>query len=153
MNYYYEMDEERDKFIKEKEERFGGSITFISFARLLGFSKPDCAKNLNGLMFIINDVVYFEDFKPRPSPLLMYSDKDFTKFEFNIALDQITSVTNIKESEALSCVKGTFKFTDIAALTGSFTKLFHKSVSMFITTNNREAVFFDISEIKRFPVG
>ncbi len=145
------MDEEREKFIKEKEERYGGSITFISFTRLLGYSKPDSPKNLNGLIYIINNIVYFEDFKPRPSPLMMYSDKEFTKYEFNIPLDQISSVINIKESEALSCVRGAISFTNISALTGSFYKLFHKSASMLIT-NNSYAIFLDMTDIKNFPI-
>mgnify|MGYP000082198941 CR=1 FL=1 len=50
-------------------------------------------------LYIINNNVYFEDFKPRPNPLMIYTQNtEFKKYEFDIAINQISSVKKIKES-------------------------------------------------------
>lgn len=151
MNYYQIMDEAREKFIKETEEKYNGKITYISFAKLLGFSIAGSHKNLNGLIYIINDIVYFEDFKPRPSPLMIYTDKEFTKYEFSIPLKDIKSFLYIKESEALSCVRGAIKYTDITPLVGKLKTHIFKGVSMLLTTK-QSGIFFDITDYKNFPI-
>ena len=52
------MDNVREEFIKDREERYNGKLSFISFAKYIGRSDENVIYNLSGLVYVINRVLY-----------------------------------------------------------------------------------------------
>ncbi|QEN06152.1 hypothetical protein EW093_16145 [Thiospirochaeta perfilievii] len=144
------MDDVREQFIKEREERYGGSISFISFAKYIGSSLGNKPENLSGLIYIIGQNIYFEDFQPSPSILLTNRDQTpYRKFEIAINLDDILEAVNVKELECKKSINGLTPSSEITGIKTWFEKLFFKSVVM-IRLKDKSSIFLDITNNKVF---
>ena len=139
----------KDKFIKTREERYNGNISNLTFAKYIGDSNSTKLSNLNGLIYIINETVYFEDFKPN-APLFSIGtpDTEYEKTEFNIPLSQIVRIDNIDEKDAIRSIKNGISYKKIPPVKGWLKKIFTSSVSMLEFENN--AKFFSITNLEDF---
>lgn len=135
---------EVEEFKKEREEKFGGQIRFMSYARYLGKSEEGQLVNVGGILFIINDIIHFEDFESQSSLLaLIGQKKKYSKTEFSLELKDITIVKEIREKSADNCIHGMVREDEMMNAPRGFFALFAKSVIQLML-NGYPSVFFDL---------
>ncbi len=95
-----------DEFWSELEEKHGGKVRFFTFTKFLGRSQSTM-DNLPGLLYIINNVLYFEDFeKDNMLARLVGRKKKFEKTEFSVSLDRLDKVRIVLRGQALNVIAG-----------------------------------------------
>ncbi|MGL1892092.1 MAG: hypothetical protein OCD02_10735 [Spirochaetaceae bacterium] len=136
------MDEERKKFIKEREERYDGKIIYSSFAKYVGNSKGNKQIGTSGLFYIINKILYFEDFAPAPSILTMNKKSNYSKLEFGVKAEELKSIREVREQDALNAIKNSGDEYILEEAPKGFWRFFSQSL-IEIKTNNRPTMYFD----------
>lgn len=123
------MDKAREKFIKDRESKHNGKIVFSTFAKFIGEGYSKKILNSNGILYIIGDFIYFEDFEPQKNILTMYNDKDnYEKFEFSILLSSIINIKEIRDKDAINSIMSSVSQKDIDAVPMGIRRFFIHSV-------------------------
>lgn len=141
------MNDEMD-FWKEREEEKGGKLQFSTFATFIGRG-GDKKVDLGGLLYIINNRVYFEDFEKDNLFLRILSKKrDFKKTEFSFDISTIRWVREVSAGEAANCVQGYVEAADTRAVSG-ISRFFSNPV-LQLSMDEGYSFFFDIMKKKEF---
>ncbi len=143
-----DVENEAKKFWEEKEAEKGGKVTFYTFATFLGRSSDRQVTN-GGLIYIIDDRIYFEDFEKENWLLKLVSRKQkYEKTEFSIKSGDISLTRIVSRNSALNCIAGYCESSETKELS-TFSKLFAKPVVQ-IMMKNGSSLFFDIMRASDF---
>jgi len=137
-----DVESEARKFWEEKEAEKGGKVTFYTFATFLGRSSDRQVTN-GGLVYIIDDKIFFEDFE-KDSWLvkLIARKKQYEKTEFIIKKGDISLSRIVTRNSALNCIAGFCESQETKELS-VFMKLFAKPVVQ-IMMKTGSSLFFDM---------
>jgi hypothetical protein len=142
------VENEAKKFWEEKEAERGGKVTFYTFATFLGRSSDRQLTN-GGLIYIIDDKIYFEDFEKENWLIkLVARKKNYEKTEFSIKVKEISLTRIVSRNSALNCIAGFCESLETKELS-AFSKLFAKPVVQ-IMMKNESSLFFDIMRANDF---
>lgn len=134
------------KFRRDKEALLGGKIRFLTYTKYMGKAASQKMVNRGGVLFVIDDTIYFEDFERTGGMVLLLNKKEeYSKTEFSIKLDKITIVKKIKEKDAKHCIQGTIEENEILpARTGIGSLFFQIVIQVFI--EGQSSIFLDFLE-------
>ncbi len=112
--------EEIQAFWKEREERFGGSIRYHSYATLIGEAGSGEVNGRGGLCYIIKETFHFEDFEKYSAMMALFNrkDKNYSKTEIALPLGQIQGLVKIPEKWGYTYVSEGLKDGPIPELKG-----------------------------------
>ena len=100
------VEEDAQQFWTEKEREKGGKVGFYTFATFLGRS-GDKPLSLGGLIYTIDETVYFEDFeKDSWFAKIISRRQKYEKTEFSFDIKDIEEVKIVSKNSALNCVSG-----------------------------------------------
>lgn len=137
------MENEREEFIKEREEKYQGIIDYLAFARLKGQSGTQTPLDLSGTIYIINNVFYFEDFEPQLSPLITWGKRPkFTRTEFSINGNDITEVAVITKKTSTDLIYAHIENINAPKLKKGV-KSFFSSTFLTIEDNKGDCFIFE----------
>lgn len=135
--------DESEQFKSEREEKFGGKIRYMTYATLIGEAGSGSKKSKGGILYIINDTLYFEDFERQNALMALMGQKEkYSKTEFSVDLQEISLIKEIREKNASDCVYGIVNENEILPTTRGLMSLFFKSVIQ-LKFNDRPSLFFD----------
>jgi len=99
-------EEDPEEFWQHTAEKRGGKIGFLTFATLLGRS-DDRPLDLPGLLYMVGDVVWFEDFE-RDNWLakIIGGRRKYEKTELSFGRGEVTSSRLVSRSSAARCIGG-----------------------------------------------
>ena len=101
-----EPDQTPEEFWSGREEQYGGKVRYFTFSHFLGNSQSGY-KELPGLLFVIDNNLYFEDFeKDSMFGRLMGRKKSYEKTEFSIPLDQLVKKQIVRKAHAIDVIEG-----------------------------------------------
>lgn len=141
-------DNDQMEFWKEREEEKGGELQFNTFATFIGRS-GDKKVELGGLLYIINNRAYFEDFEKDNIFLrLLTKKRTFKKTEFSFDIATIRGIREVSAGEASNCVQGLIEDKDTKPVTG-LSKFFSNPV-LQVSMEEGYSFFFDIMRRKEF---
>jgi hypothetical protein len=105
--------------------------------------------SLGGLLYIINERLYFEDFeKDNWFAKIISRKKNYEKTEFDLNIKDIVEIKTISKSSALNCIAGILKDEDTKPVSVVTKALFQSIVQLQI--KNSISYFFDIMRDKEF---
>ena len=133
-----------EQFKSEREKQFGGKIDYMTYTTLIGRASAGKVVHRGGLLYLINETLYFEDFEKTGGLMVLFNQKeDYTKTEFSIELSEISIVKEIKEKNAVSCVQGFVNEHEILPAKKGIFSLFSKVV-LQVLVGNQPSVFIDL---------
>ena len=141
---------ETQEFLESLEKEHGGLIRFKTYANFLGFSTPEKVEK-GGLLFIINDTVYFEDFERQPGLLDLVGLKNklvYQKFRKSCKKKEISPHFPVRTGSAKSVIRGSRSSTQLKK-TGIIVKSFVKTCYM-ITLSTGLSWFLEILDENEF---
>ncbi len=147
------MDEETKEFLEDLENKYGGKITWKTFATWYGCS--DSTYREHGVfIFKINNTLYFEDFEKKYAIFgiaLANNNKKKTKYvkmERQIPISEINKVSKVSQSQALNIIKN---YKDVSSLKelNIIDKIFRKTV-IAVGLKNGTYHFFEFLNIEEF---
>ena len=141
---------EADKFWKEREEAYGGSLEFQSYAVLLGESGSGKTNGRGGLCFVIGGRFYFEDFEKQNAMMALFGrkDKDYEKTEISFPLDSLKGLKKISEKWARQSVSEVLNEELIPELKGIFA-IFSRGFWL-VQLEDRPSLVMEIMDIEKF---
>ena len=132
-----------EKFKSDREEQFGGKIQFMTYTRYIGEADSSKLLNRGGILYIINDILHFEDFESSGGIMMLLNQKkEYTKTQFSIDLRNISIIKEIREKNAVDCINGYLNENDIMLAPKGFLGLFTKEV-LQVFVKNQPSLFFD----------
>jgi hypothetical protein len=140
-------EDEARAFWEEKEKEKGGKVRFYTFATYYGRSggRPS---SLGGLLYLVKDRLYFEDFEKESWLLKIMNRKStYEKTEFFINTPDITLSRVTSRGSALNCIEGFIEPENTKSVTG-IVQWFVKPV-LQISLKNGTAHFFEIMKMGR----
>ena len=139
---------EQDEFWEEREEKAGGKIQFQTFATFIGRS-GEKRLDLGGLVYIINNIIYFEDFEKESFFIKILGKKrKYSKTDLRFPLDTIQSVKEVSLGEGVNCINGFISEKETKNIS-PFMKLFSNPI-LQLSMEGGGACFFDIMKRKEF---
>ena len=142
------VEDEAKKFWEDIEKERGGKVTFFTFATFLGESRGKQV-TLGGLLYVVKDIVYFEDFeKENWFAKLLSRKQKWEKTEFSFSKKNIVEVRLVSKGAALNCVGGYIDEAETRPISKIFAALFQSVVQ--IRLKSRGSLFFDIMRNKDF---
>lgn len=143
-----EFTEEAKKFWAEKEKEKGGKLSFFTFATYLGMSSKR-SPSLGGLLYIIDNKIYFEDFEKDNWLIKIIGRKQkYEKTEFSINIKDISETKVISRNSAFNCMAGYIKGEETRALS-PFLMVLMKPI-LQISLKNKNSLFFEIMKLQDF---
>lgn len=135
--------DEKERFIKEREEKYNGEIRFMTYATLIGSAGSKKTADRGGILYAIGDILHFEDFEKHNALLAMMGRKeDYSKTEMSIGLDEITVAKEVRPKDANICIFGLADEEKISPSPGGIAGFFIKPVIQFLL-KDRPSLFFD----------
>jgi len=142
--------DQAETFKKEREEKFGGEIRYLSYARYIGKAGGEKVENRGGILFVIGDTIHFEDFENRNALLsLLGQKKDYAKAEFSLELGEITLARDVRERGANDCIAARISEESVPHGPSGLAALFMKPVLQLIREDS-PSLFFDLLDKKGF---
>lgn len=139
--------EESKKFWEEKEKEKGGKVHFFTFATFLGKTN-DKQVTLSGLLYIVDDRVYFEDFeKDNWFAKIVSKKKNYEKTEFSFNISDINETRIVSKGSALNCIAGNMNDEDTKSISNILKTLFQSAVQVRLKSYS---YFFDIMRDRDF---
>lgn len=136
------------EFWKEREEEKGGELQFNTFATFIGRG-GDKKVELGGLLYIINNRVYFEDFeKDNIFMKILTKKRSYKKTEFSFDIAAIRGVKEVSVGEATNCILGLIGNEETKQAAG-ISKFFSSPV-LQVLMEEGSSFFFDIMRRKEF---
>lgn len=144
-----EPDQTPEEFWAEIEEKHGGKVRFYTFTRFIGRSQAHMV-NLPGLLYIINDILHFEDFeKDSMLARLMNRKSKYEKTEFSIPLERIEEKQIVSRNQAMNCIAGTVAGENLRPV--SVLQKFFTTPVYQLLLDDGESVFFEqVMDQKQF---
>ncbi len=143
-----DVEQEAREFWVKKEQEKGGKVTFYTFATYMG-RRSDRSVTLGGLVYIIKNNIYFEDFEKENWILRIVQRKStYEKTEFSINMDEISETKITSRNSALNCIEGYIEPENTKTL-APLMKLLAKPVVQ-INLKNGSALFFEIMKAGEF---
>jgi hypothetical protein len=140
--------ESPDEFWQEREEQKGGKVAYRSFAVFIG-STDTGMSNLPGLVYIINGILYFEDFEKENFLFKIISrKKKWQKTEFSIVLSNVAEVKLVSKESAIACIGGNISTSETKTLS-KFRKMFAKA-AIQVHMQSGYSLFLEIMEQSGF---
>jgi hypothetical protein len=130
------MDDDTVEFLQSLERENGGPIQFKTYAVITGFRGYSPVPNqlpVSGLLYIINDRLYFEDFEKQPSVfgiVMPKKKKVYEKYKTSIGIRDITQVSTVSSSAARAASSGKIAVSDVQEVSGLKKLLFQTSVCL-----------------------
>ncbi len=139
------MDQETREFIEERENKIGGKMSYRTYCTWYNDSS-DNLRDRGVFIYIINNVVYYEDFENQPSffGILLKTSKrrkkQYKKFERSFSINDVDNVSTIKKSNALKnkCEKKANKIQQVFNQTVVCVKLKNKEILFFEPIDKKE---------------
>jgi len=148
IGFFMAEENEQMEFWKQREEEKGGELQFNTFATFIGRG-GDKKVELGGLLYIINNRVYFEDFEKDNIFLKILSKKKaFKKTEFSFDIATIRGIREVSAGEAANCIQGLIRDDETKKATG-LSKFFSNPVLQLVMEEGY-SFFFDIMRRKEF---
>ncbi|MCF7943314.1 MAG: hypothetical protein K9L21_02655 [Spirochaetia bacterium] len=126
------MDQDTQEFLQGLEKENGGPIIFKTYAILLQTEEiRGTARQSGGLLYLINDTLYFEDFEKQPSVfgLIMPRKKQtYEKLKTQLPISSIQDVFTVRASDARAAASDRKESTELKPVTGFKKKLFQTAV-------------------------
>jgi hypothetical protein len=139
------IQEEARKFWREKEAEKGGKVRFYTFATYFGRS-GDRSVSLGGLLYLVDDRLYFEDFEKESWLLkIMNRKSSYEKTEFVLNTSDISESRVTSRGSAFNCVEGFVDPGETKKLSGIVRWLVKPVLQ--ITMKNGSAHFFEIRKM------
>jgi len=143
-----DVEQEAREFWAKKEEEKGGRVKFYTFATYMG-RWSDRSVALGGLVYIVKNNIYFEDFEKENWILRVVQRKSkYEKTEFSIDIDDISETKITSRNSALNCIEGFVEPGNTKTL-APLMKLLAKPVVQ-INLKNGSALFFEIMKAGEF---
>ena len=143
-----DVEEEAREFWAKKEQEKGGKVEFYTFATYMG-RWSDRSVTLGGLIYIIKNSIYFEDFEKENWILRIVQRKSkYEKTEFSINIADISETKMTSRNSALNCIEGLIEPGSTKTL-APIMKLLAKPVVQ-INLKNGSALFFEIMKAGEF---
>lgn len=128
-------------FIAEREQRFGGEMTWRGFSVFYGDSDHNYREK-GGLLFRIGTVFHFEDFKVKKTflgiPVSTDDDSDYVRFESCFDAKDVEDVFFVTRRNALSFINGR---TDEVRKVSEYRKIISEVVTCVRLKDNRKFFF------------
>jgi len=133
---------EAAEFWKEKETAYGGELRYRSFARYLG-STAAGSRELSGLLFLVNDLLVFEDFEREAGMFGFLVKKKKTAYQktvLEMSAPEIREIRQIAQGTASARMAGA---PGPSKPLSGFMKFF--SVVVYeLNMNNGDSFYFEI---------
>jgi hypothetical protein len=151
-------EEDPDEFWQRTAAKRGGEVGFLTFATLLGRS-DDRPLDLPGLLYVVGDQVWFEDFE-RDNWLakIVGGRKKFEKTELSFGRGEIRSSQLVSRSSAVRCIAGALAVDKLHAVS-AWARVFSTPIVQ-VSLANGTTLFFDmirrtefISQVAAQPAG
>lgn len=135
-------EEDPEEFWQHTAEKRGGQVGFLTFATLMGRA-GDRPLDLPGLLYVVGDMVWFEDFE-RDNWLskIMGGRRKFEKTELSFGRSEIRSSRLVSRSSALRCIAGGLG-VDQARPVSTFSRIFSTPIVQ-VSLHNGTTLFFDM---------
>jgi len=147
-DFMKDVEQEAREFWAKKEEEKGGRVKFYTFATYMG-RWSDRSVALGGLVYIVKNNIYFEDFEKENWILRVVQRKSkYEKTEFSIDIDDISETKITSRNSALNCIEGFVEPGNTKTL-APLMKLLAKPVVQ-INLKNGSALFFEIMKAGEF---
>jgi hypothetical protein len=142
------VEDEAKKFWDEIEKQRGGKVKFYTFATFLGETGGRQVA-LGGLMYIIKDMIYFEDFERENWFAKIFARKQkWEKTELSFREKNIEEIRLVSKGTALNCIGGFIDEAETKPISKIFAALFQSVVQ--IRLKSQGSLFFDIMRKKEF---
>jgi hypothetical protein len=142
------VEDEAKNFWENIERQKGGKVTFFTFATFLGESGSRQV-SLGGLLYIVGDMVYFEDFEKENWIAKIFTRKQkWEKTEFSFRTGNLSEVRLVSKGTALNCIAGYLDEADTKPVSKVFAALFQPVIQ--IRLKGQGSLFFDIMRKKEF---
>ena len=131
------MDQETKDFLNSLEQENGGQIIFKSYAVLIGFSDGKSI-DLGGLLYVINNTLYFEDFEKQSGPFSLITSKKkkiYKKYKTSISIDSIEDLYSVKMNTAKAVTHKRLSQDQLKPLKGVQKKIFQTAVFLARSKN------------------
>ncbi len=136
------------EFWNQKEREKGGTVGFYTFATFLGRSN-DKTVSLGGLIYTIDDTIYFEDFEKDNWLSKFFARKrTYEKTEFNFPIKDIVELKIVSKNSAYNCASGYLEDTNTKPFSKIMSILFQSAVQIRLKRGG--SLFFDIMRSKDF---
>lgn len=99
---------ETQEYLESLEQEFSGPIRFKTYANFLGFSTPERIEK-GGLLFVINDTLYFEDFERKLGLLDLVGLQNrevYQKFRTSCLIRDISAHFTARTAAVKQVIKG-----------------------------------------------
>ena len=136
------QEEDPDEFWQKTAERRGGQVGFLTFATLLGRA-GDRPMELPGLLYVVGDMIWFEDFE-RDNWLarIIGGKRKFEKTELSFGRAEIRVSRLVSRSAAMRCIGGGLPVEHLHAVS-SVARIFTTPIVQ-VTLDNGTTLFFDM---------
>ena len=135
-----------DDFWGDRERDKGGPVGFKSFSILLGKS-DDSPQNLAGILYQVNDTMYFEDFeKDNMLAKIVSRNRKYEKTEFSFLRSDVREMRLVSKNAALSSIEGSLRDSETKPFT-TLGSLFGKPAVQLMFVSGY-SLFFDVMEVK-----
>jgi len=135
-------EEDPQEFWERTAARRGGQIGFMTFATLLGRA-GDRALELPGLLYVVGETVWFEDFeKDNWLAKIMGGRKKFEKTELSFGRAEIRVSRLVSRSAALRCIAGVLQADHLRGVS-AWTRIFSTPI-VLVSLHNGTTLFFDM---------
>ena len=146
------MEKEEIDFLKEKEEKMNGKITFRSFATWFA-SNTGIIREHGVIFYKIKDVCYYEDFEHRntilgiPMPETKWEKENpYKKYESCFEIANVASIFQVKQSLARKIAE--LGLTTPSPKANMVDKVISKLVTQ-IVLNTGEILFMELIDYKK----
>jgi hypothetical protein len=141
-------DEDPKEFWRKTAEKRGGQIGFLTYAMLVGRSGAG-ALELSGLLYTVNETVWFEDFE-RSNWLsrLIGSRTKFEQTEISFGTAEVRSVRLVARNDAARCIAGKMPAEKVPEIT-FLGRLFSTPIAA-VTLVDGATLFFDVMRLREF---
>jgi hypothetical protein len=135
-------EESPEEFWRQTAAKRGGEIGFLTFATLLGRS-ADQFLDLPGLLYLVNDTVWFEDFE-RDNWLakIVGGKRKFEKTEMSFHRSEVRASQLVSRAGATRCIAGAVPAEKLTAVSAVARVLSTPIVQVSLT--NGMSLFFDM---------
>ncbi len=135
-------EEDPDEFWQRTAAKRGGEIGFLTFATLLGRA-GDRPLELPGLLYVVGEVVWFEDFE-RDNWLarIIGGRRKFEKTEFSFGRSEIRQSRLVSRSAAMRCIAGGLAVEHLHDVS-TWARVFSTPIVQ-VSLDNGTTMFFDM---------
>ena len=144
------MDQDTKEFLHSLEQENGGKIIFKTYAVLIGFTNEKNI-NLGGLLYIINDTLYFEDFEKQGglfSLIPLKKTRSYKKYKTSIDINSIKTFFSVKIASAKAVVGGKKSESQLRTVNGLKKKLFQTAV--YLSRTGKPGLLLEVIDDNTF---